>query len=340
MLEIKKNHDLTKFTSLKVGDKASYFAVLKNFDDLIKAHNFAKEKKIDIFVLGGGTNVLISSFLKLLVIKNEIKGISKEKETKNHVYIRAHSGESWSTLVDFSVSRNWGGLENLYYVPGTVGAAPVQNIGAYGKELKDSLVSLKAYDLKTGKIKEFSNKDCQFSYRNSVFKKKYKNRFFIISILVKLDKKPKLQLDYGQIKEKLNNLGILNPNTKQVAKVIKKIRDEKLPNPAVLPNAGSFFKNPEIKLADFKKLKEKHPDIVSFKASKKSLVKVPAGWLIEKAGFKGKRFGPVGMYEKQALILVNYKQAKAKDVLKLVSNVKKSVKQKFNIKLEEEVVIL
>ncbi len=337
MLEIRENLDLTKFTSLKVGDKASYFVLVKNLDDLKEAHSIACEKKLDIFVLGGGTNILISRPLNLLVLKNEIKGINIEKETKNHVYIRANSGEWWSSLVDFSVAKNLGGLENLYYVPGTVGAAPVQNIGAYGRELKDSLVSLKAYDFKTKKIKEFSNKDCQFSYRNSIFKTKYKNRFFILSILVKLDKKPKLQLDYGQIKQRLKSS---KPSTKQVAKVIKEIRDEKLPNPAKLPNAGSFFKNPEIKLADFKKLEKKYPDIVSFQASKKSLIKVPAGWLIEKAGFKGKRFGPVGMYEKQALILVNYDKAKAKDVLNLVKKVKKQVKKKFNINLEEEVVIL
>lgn len=337
MFQIKKNLDLTKFTSLKVANKASFFVVVKNFEDLKKAHGIACEKKLDIFVLGGGTNILITRPLNLLVIKNEIKGINIEKETKNYTYIKAYSGEWWSSLVDFSVEKNLGGLENLYYVPGTVGAAPVQNIGAYGRELKDSLLSLKVYDFKTKKIKEFSNKDCQFGYRNSIFKSKYKNRFFIISILVKLSKKPKLQLDYGQIKERLK---ISNPNTKQVAKVIKEIRDEKLPNPAKLPNAGSFFKNPEIKLNDFKKLKEKYPDILSFKASKKSLVRVPAGWLIEKAGFKGKRFGPVAMYEKQALILVNYNKAKARDVLNLVDNVKKQVKKKFNIKLEEEVVIL
>lgn len=337
MLDIKENIDLTPYTSLKVGNKADYFLKIKNLDDLIAAHSFAKENNLDIFVLGGGTNILISQALKCLVLKNEIKGITKEKEDKSYVYIRANSGEWWSSLVDYTINNNWGGLENLYYVPGTVGAAPVQNIGAYGKELKDNFVSLTAYDFKTRKIKEFSKADCQFGYRDSVFKNKYKNRFFILSILVKLDKKPKFKLDYGPIKERLGSKKI---SISHVAKVIKEIRDEKLPNPAKLPNAGSFFKNPEIDNQHFKKLKEDYPDIVSFKASDKSLIKVPAGWLIEKAGFKGKRFNSVGMYEKQALILVNYDRAKAKDVLDLVKKIKKTVKQKFAINLEEEVIIL
>jgi len=340
MVKIEKNLDLTKFTSLKVGDKASYFATIKSLKDLKEAHVFAKENNLGIFVLGGGTNLLITKFLDLLVLKNELKGIEIKRETKNHVYLQAYSGQWWSSLVDFAVKNNWGGLENLYYVPGTVGAAPVQNIGAYGKELKDNFVSLKAFDFKTGKIKEFLNKDCQFGYRDSIFKRKYKNRYFIISIIVKLDKKPKLVLNYGKVKEKLEAKGISAFDVEKVAKVIKEIRDEKLPNPAVLPNAGSFFKNPEIKNLHFEKLKEKYPEIVSFKTNRRSFVKVPAGWLIEQAGFKGKRFKSVGMYEKQALILVNYKNAKPKEVLSLVEKIKKEIKKKFDIKLEEEVVIL
>ncbi len=340
MLEIKKNINLSSFTSLKIGDKAKYFAVVKNQEDLKKAIFFAKENGLSVFILGGGTNTLITKNLECLVIKNEIKGIEILKETKNHVYVTANSGEIWSTLVDFTINKNLGGLENLYYVPGTVGAAPIQNIGAYGKELKDNLFSLLAYDLKTGKYKEFSRDDCQFAYRDSIFKKKYKNRFYIISITVKLDKKPKLVLNYGQVKERLHDIGIKKPNIKQVAKIIKKIRDEKLPNPAVLANAGSFFKNPEIKENLFKKLAKEYHGIPNFKGTKKNLVKIPAAWLIEEAGFKGKKFNSVGMYEKQALILVNYDNAKAKDVLSLVKKVKNTVYKKFQIILEEEVNIL
>jgi UDP-N-acetylmuramate dehydrogenase len=340
MLEIKKNLDLTKYTSLKVGDKAKYFVIVKDKDDLIKALFFAKENNLKVFILGGGTNTLITKALNCLVIKNEIKGLNLIKETKNYSYVLANSGETWSRLVDFVINKNLGGLENLYYVPGTVGAAPIQNIGAYGKELKDNFFSLLAYDLKTGKYKEFSKKDCQFGYRDSVFKNKYKDRFFIISIIVKLDKKPKLVLNYGQVKERLLELGIKKPSILQVAKIIKKIRDEKLPNPAVLPNAGSFFKNPIIKENHFKKLVKDYPNIPNFKTNQKKLIKVPAAWLIEKSGFKGKKFKSVGMYEKQALILVNYDKAKAKDVLSLVKRIKNKVYKKFQIKLEEEVNIL
>lgn len=340
MLEIKKNINLKSYTSLKIGDKASYFVVVKNEDDLRKALFFAKENNLDTFILGGGTNTLITKKLNCLVIKNEIKGIKILKETKNHVFVQAKSGENWSSFVDFSLNKNLAGLENLYYVPGTVGAAPIQNIGAYGKELKDNFFSLKAFDLKKGEIREFFIKDCQFGYRDSIFKNKYKNRFFILSITVKLDKKVKLVLNYGQVKERLDELGIKKPNIRQVAKIIKTIRDEKLPNPAVLPNAGSFFKNPEIKLSHFKKLEKKYSNIANFKASKRGYIKIPAGWLIEQAGFKGKRFNSVGMYEKQALILVNYNKAKAKDALNLIKKVKNKVNKEFQIKLEEEVNIL
>ncbi len=340
MLEIKKNVNIKNYTSLKIGDKAKYFVIVENEDEFKKALFFAKENNLKVLVLGGGTNTLITKVLNCLVIKNDIKGIKIVKETKNHAFIEAMSGEIWTTLVDYCISKNLGGIENLYYVPGTVGAAPIQNIGAYGKELKDNFVSLLAFDLKTGKFKEFSKDDCKFGYRDSIFKNKHKDRFFIINIIVKLDKKPKLVLNYGQIKERLSDLGVKEPNIKQVAKIIKKIRDEKLPNPVVLPNAGSFFKNPEIKENHFKKLIKKYPNVPNFKASKKSLVKVPAGWLIEQAGFKGKKFKSVGMYEKQALILVNYNKAKAKDALSLVKRIKNKVYKKFQIKLEEEVNIL
>ncbi len=340
MLEIKKNVNLRNYTSLKVGDIAKYFVIVKNEEDLKSANFFAKENKLDIVVLGGGTNILITKKLNCLVIKNEIKGISILKETKNHVFVLANSGEIWSALVDYAINKKLAGIENLYYVPGTVGAAPIQNIGAYGKELKDNFFSLKAYDFKTGKYKEFSKKDCQFAYRDSVFKNKYKNRFFILNITLKLDKKPKLVLDYGQVRERLLQNGIKKPNILEVAKIIKEIRNEKLPNPAILPNAGSFFKNPQISLSQFKKLKNNYPNIPNFKGTKKTLIKIPAGWLIEKAGFKGKRFDSVGMYEKQALILVNYNKAKAKDILALVLKVKHQIYKQFQIKLEEEVNIL
>lgn len=340
MLKIEKQVDLTSYTSLKIGAKAAYFAVISVESDLFEAYQWARAHKLGIFVLGGGSNMLISKPLKALVLKNELKGIRVVKETTASAWVESRSGEWWSTLVNFAVERNWGGIENLYYVPGTVGAAPVQNIGAYGVELKDSFVSLRAYDLQAGKEKIFTAAECKFAYRDSIFKGKYKGRYFILSVTLKLSKRPKLKLDYGDIQTKLNEQGIKKPNIRQLADIIRQIRDSKLPNPAQLANAGSFFKNPEISNNAFKKLQGKFPDIKFFPASKKGLVKVPAGWLIEQTGFKGKHYGKVGMYEKQALILVNYGGASSKQALAHIARVQKAVIKKFGIKIEPEVNII
>jgi len=340
MLNIQKQVDLSKYNTLKIAAKAAYFAIIYSEAELHEAYTWAKEKGISIFVLGGGSNVLFSQNIKALVLKNEIKGVRVVKETVASAWVEARSGEWWSTLVNFTVERNWGGIENLYYVPGSVGAAPVQNIGAYGVELKDVFISLKAFDLQSGKEKIFTKEDCRFAYRDSVFKHKYKGRYFILSVTVKLSKKPKLKLDYGDIKLKLSEQGIKKPNIRQVAEIIRKIRDSKLPNPAVIANAGSFFKNPEISISVFKKLQARFPDIKFFPSAKPGKIKIPAGWLIEQAGLKGKHFGPVGMYEKQALILVNYGGASAKQILAHVRRVQQKVEKKFGLKIEPEVNII
>lgn len=340
MLKIQKQVDLSKYNTLKIPAKAAYFAIISSEAELCEAYIWAKDKGMPVFVLGGGSNVLFSQNIKALVLKNEIKGVSIIKENKTSAWIEARSGEWWSTLVNFAVERNWGGIENLYYVPGTVGAAPVQNIGAYGVEIKDTFVSLRAFDLQSGKEKIFTKEDCKFAYRDSVFKHKYKGRYFILSITVKLSKKPKLKLDYGDIKLKLKEQGIKKPNIRQVAEIIRKIRDSKLPNPAVLANAGSFFKNPEISVSAFKKLQARFPEIKFFPSASLGKIKIPAGWLIEQAGLKGKHFGPVGMYEKQALILVNYGGASAKQILAHVERVQKDVDKKFGLKIEPEVNII
>jgi UDP-N-acetylmuramate dehydrogenase len=340
MLDIQKNIDLTQYTSLKIGAQADYFAVLKAEKDLLEAINFAKEKDIDIFILGGGSNLLISQPVKALVLKNEIKGIEVIKEDDDHVWLQGKSGELWSAFVYFAVKRGWGGIENLFYVPGTLGAAPIQNIGAYGVELKDTFFELLALDLKTGEKKVFDLQACDFAYRQSVFKGKYRNRYFVLSVTLKLNKKPQLKLDYGDIKASLLNKGIENPTLEELAQTIQEIRDSKLPNPAILPNAGSFFKNPEIEEDQFEILKTKFPEIKFFPGSKEGLIKIPAGWLIEQAGFKGKRFGNLAMYEKQALILVNYGNASASEALEHIARVQAGVKEKFAIDLEPEVNII
>ncbi|MFZ4648132.1 MAG: UDP-N-acetylmuramate dehydrogenase [Patescibacteria group bacterium] len=338
MLKIEKNFELQKFNTLKLSANAEFFAVVFSKEEILEAISWAKAKNVPIFVLGGGSNILISKKIKGLVLKNEIKGTGVVAEDKESVTFSALSGENWTHFVHLAAENGWYGVENLYLVPGTVGAAPVQNIGAYGVELKDTFDHLVAINLQNGKEKIFTAKDCYFAYRNSIFKNKLKGKYFIYSVALRLNKKASLKLDYGDIRVKLVEKGIKKPNLKQIVVAIQDIRNSKLPSPAVLANAGSFFKNPEISISDFRKLEKLFPGIKSFPAGKK--VKVPAGWLIEQAGFKGKKFGKVGVYEKQALILVNYGGATAKDLLALVKNIKKTVKKLFSIDLEEEVNII
>lgn len=335
MLEIQKNVKLAPFTTLKIGQTAEFFAVIKSKDELLEAISWASKHQQTIFILGGGSNLLITSKIKGLVIKNEILGSQITAETEDSAWLTGNSGEGWSAFVHQAVTHKLYGLENLYLIYGTVGAAPVQNIGAYGVELKDVFDSLLAIDLHTGQEKIFKTKDCQFGYRDSIFKHKLRGRYFIYQVTVKLSKTANLKIDYADIKLEL---GRQKPDLKKVIAAIFKIRNAKLPNPVVLANAGSFFKNPEISVTQFKKLQKKYPDIKSFLSGKK--IKIPAAWLIERAGFKGKKFGPVSMYEKQALILVNHGGANAKQILALVKKVKDKVKKDFNIDLQEEVNII
>ncbi len=335
MLEIKRNVKLSPSTTLNIGAAAEFFAIIKSREDLDEAITWAKKNKQAIFILGGGSNLLITSKIKGLVIKNEIVGTQISAETKDEVWLTGQSGEVWSKFVSCAVKNELYGLENLYLIYGTVGAAPVQNIGAYGVELKDIFDSLSAINLKTGKEKIFKLADCKFGYRDSIFKKKLKGKYFIYQVTVKLSKKAKFKIDYADIKAEL---GKKKPNLPNVIAAILKVRSAKLPNPVKLANAGSFFKNPEISLSQFKKLQLKYPDIKSFTSGKK--IKVPAGWLIEKAGFKGKKFGPVSMYEKQALILVNHGGANAKQILRHIDRVQSAVLKQFSIKLEPEVNII
>ena len=339
MLNIEKNKDLTPYMTMKIGAPAEFFAVIKSREDLEEAIAWAKRNKKEIWVLGGGSNVLISKKVKGLVLKNEIRGMEIKKDSAVSAIVEAKSGESWTRFVNFTVENNLSGLENLFLIYGTVGAAPVQNIGAYGVELKDVFFSLTAIDLKTGKEKIFKSADCRFGYRDSVFKNKLKGRYFIYSVAVKLNKKPSLKLDYGSLREKLSEQGIDKPSSRDVIAIITEIRNSKLPNPGVLPNAGSFFKNVKTSAAVYKKLLKEYPTMPSFPVSA-ARVKIPAGWLIEAAGFKGKRFRSVGMYEKQALIFVNYGGATAGQALALVKKIKTAVKKKFGLALEEEVNII
>jgi len=339
MLNIQKNISLAQYTTLKIGAAAEFFAVIKSRDDLQEAISWANKNKRPIFVLGGGSNLLVSKKVKGLVLKNEIKGIQISSETRDETWLTGNSGEIWSSFVDHAVKHKFYGLENLYLIYGTVGAAPVQNIGAYGVELKDVFESLIAIDLKTGREKTFFLKDCQFGYRDSIFKNKFKGRYFVYSVTVRLSKHGVWRLDYGSIKEELKKQRVRKPSLLAVVKAIETIRNSKLPNPAALPNAGSFFKNTEVNKNQFKRLQARYPYMPSFPASR-GKIKIPTGWLIEQTGFKGKKVGQVSMYEKQALILVNYGDATAKDVLGLVKKIKAAIKKKFGLEIEEEVNVI
>jgi len=339
MFTIEKNKNLTPLTTLKIGALAEFFAVIKSKADLSAAIEWARARKKPIFILGGGSNILITKKIKGLVLKNEIRGIEIIEKNKDRVLLEGKSGEIWTRFVNFAVTRNFYGLENLFLIYGTVGGAPVQNIGAYGVELKDVFYHLRAIDLKTGHEKIFSVSDCRFGYRDSIFKNKLKGRYFIYSVTVRLKRQPELKLDYGSIREELAKKKITAPSLRDVIKAIEEIRNSKLPNPALMPNAGSFFKNAEIDSAQLKKLIKKYPSLPHFPATR-GKVKIPAGWLIESAGFKGKKFGSVSMHKKQALILVNRGGATAHQALTLVKKVKAAVKKKFAIDLEEEVNVI
>lgn len=338
-LSIKTGVKLSDYCTFKIGGRAKYFAVIENEADLLAAIAWAKRKHQKIFVLGGGSNTLFPDRdFSALVLKNEIKGLKISGENEKQVIVKAYSGEIWSKLVRFALDRSYFGLENTFCIPGTVGAAPIQNIGAYGVELKDVFYNLKAVDLTSGQARYFNLPACRLSYRHSIFKDELKGKYFILWLEVRLNKEKKLNLDYPDIKENLAQKNIANPDLKQLAEAIMEVRNGKLPNPAVLPNAGSFFKNPVVSPAVLADLKNDFPDIKYFSSSDQ--IKIPAAWLIDRCGFKERKFGPVGVYERQALIIVNHGGARQSDVLKLAEMIKREVKKKFGLKLESEVNII
>jgi UDP-N-acetylmuramate dehydrogenase len=339
MPKILKNTSLKPYNTFGLEVNAAYFvevASIQDFKDVLQS-DIAKAN--EILVLGGGSNLLLTKDFEGLVIKNNYKGISTEKDENGDLLVTAESGENWHEFVLFCVKNNFGGLENLSLIPGTVGAAPMQNIGAYGVEIKDVFVSLEALNRETFEIEIFDKKQCQFGYRESVFKHEAQGKYIILSVTFRLNKEPKLNLGYGAINDTLAEMGVENPSIADVSKAVIAIRQSKLPDPKEIGNSGSFFKNPEIPKEQFEKLKVKYDSIPSYPISPET-VKVPAGWLIEQAGWKGKRFGEIGVHAKQALVLVNYGAGKGKDIAKLSEEIKVSVFEKFGIKLTVEVNII
>ena len=335
---IEHHKSLKNYNTFGIDVKAENFVSVSSLTELKEAvSNTAYPHK---FILGGGSNMLLTKDISRLVVHINLKGITPVFEDENTIHLNVNGGENWHGLVMYCVSKNYGGIENLSLIPGKVGAAPIQNIGAYGVELKDVFVSCEALSVSDFSIKKFDLKDCEFGYRNSIFKHKEKGKFIITSVTIALTKNNhRLKTTYGSIQEELELNGINNPTIKDVSDAVIAIRQSKLPNPDELGNSGSFFKNPVVSADIFKRFSTEFPAAPYYKISKNEY-KIPAGWLIEQAGFKGKRFGDAGVHKKQALVLVNYGTASGEDIITLAKKIQAEVKNRFGISIEPEVNII
>jgi UDP-N-acetylmuramate dehydrogenase len=334
-LEIKQNISLLPYNTFRIDVKAKYFVEINSTDDLrllISTDEFKSNKR---FILGGGSNLLLTKDFDGIVIRLAIKGI-KVCEEGDDVYVEAGAAEVWNDFVQYNVNKGYAGLENLSLIPGTVGASPIQNIGAYGVEIKDHFFSLEAFEIETAEIKKFNKEQCEFGYRESVFKNKFKGQYIITSVVFKLSKTPNLKLHYGAIQEELKKRNILNPSIKDVATVVSEIRVSKLPDPSTIGNSGSFFKNPIIDKATFERVLNNFPDVVNYPAGEGN-VKLAAGWLIEQCGWKGKQIGNVGTWKNQALVIVNHGNASGKEIYDFSELIITSVFERFGVSLEREV---
>jgi len=336
---VKNNISLKPFNTFGVDAKARYFAEIVSVSDLQKALSFAKEKKIPLLILGGGSNVLFAGDFEGLVLLNRMQGMEAVKETDESVWLKVMGGQQWPGWVDYCVTKGLGGIENLSLIPGTVGAAPIQNIGAYGVEVKEVIDKVEAFNLETGEIRVFSNSECEFDYRSSVFKKSAKGRYFVLSVTFKLSKNPAVNINYAPLKNRFEGRDSESISVLEVSDAVKQIRRSKLPDPEELGNAGSFFKNPVIKNGRLQTLLETYPEMPHYPFDKESS-KLAAGWLIEQCGWKGKRVGDAGVHDNQALVMVNHGDASGEEVLSLAEKVRQSVDEKFGVRLEFEVNIV
>jgi UDP-N-acetylmuramate dehydrogenase len=337
-VQIQNDISLKSYNTFGIDVKAKHFVSVNSVDDLKSI--FSSEKFTQKFILGGGSNMLLTKDIAALVIHLNIKGKTVLEQTENDVFIKCQAGENWHEFVLWTLNHNFGGLENLSLIPGNVGTSPIQNIGAYGVELKDTFHSCDALNLNTLDVETFSNIECEFGYRNSIFKQQVKDNYIILNVTFKLTtNKHKLYTNYGAITSELENMNIDQPTIQDVSKAVIAIRESKLPNPKEIGNCGSFFKNPVITKKEFLKLQKNFPDVPHYIISKTE-TKVPAGWLIEQAGFKGKTFDNYGVHKKQALVLVNYGGASGKDILELSKLIQKTILRIFGIHIEAEVNIL
>jgi UDP-N-acetylmuramate dehydrogenase len=349
-MQILENISLLPYNTFRMDVKAKYMAVLQTKEDIetwTADFGPGNEKKTAPtpytlpptpypLILGGGSNILFTRNVNGWVLKNEILGIEVISEDDDHVYVKTGAGEPWHPFVLYCIERGWGGLENLSLIPGLIGASPMQNIGAYGVEIKDVFHELEAWHYEDRKRVRFSNADCQFGYRESVFKRAYKDQFVITSVTYRLRKQPVFHTEYGAIRQELEKMGVQDLTIRAISDAVIRIRSSKLPDPARIGNAGSFFKNPEVDAAQFDSLKKQWPDIVGYSLPGGS-VKLAAGWLIEKAGWKGYRSGDAGCHASQALVLVNHGHARGTEILELSEKIMADIKNRFGVALEREV---
>jgi UDP-N-acetylmuramate dehydrogenase len=337
-MHIQQDFQLLHYNTFGINAKAKQFVSVSTLDELRSV--FLEHPKEPKFILGGGSNMLLTQDIEALVIHIDLKGKEVLSETEDSVIVRGMAGENWHEFVIWTLENNFGGLENMSLIPGNVGTTPVQNIGAYGKEIKDNFVSCVAFNRHTLELKTFSNTDCEFGYRESIFKNKVKDQYIIISVDFCLQKAPhQIHTAYGDIQAELAKNNCTNPTIQDVSKAVIAIRQSKLPDPKELGNSGSFFKNPVVLKTDFAPIHTKFPEMKFFEVSPTE-VKVPAGWLIEQCGFKGKRFGDAGIHKNQALVLVNYGQATGKEIAELAQRIQAKVFETFGIRIEAEVNII
>ena len=319
--------------------KAKFFTEISTIENIQELLSSSEYKNNTHLILGGGSNLLLTQDVNSLVIKNSLKGISIIKETTDFVFVKCSAGEVWHEFVIWCINHNYGGLENLSLIPGCTGASPMQNIGAYGVEIKDTFYELEAIDLVSGKPHTFSKSDCEFGYRESVFKRHLKNKFLITSVTFQLSKKPTFHIEYGAIKQELDAMNVSELSIKAISQAVINIRSSKLPNPKEIGNAGSFFKNPEVSNEIYLKLKQEFPNLVAYPLENLNY-KLAAGWLIEQCGLKGLQVGDAGVHKLQALVLVNYGKATGKEIFDLSTHVLQTVNAKFGVTLEREVNII
>ncbi len=334
-MNILENVSLKSFNTFGIDVKARYFVECWHIHEICDAVHWQKTNNLPLLILGGGSNVLFTQDFEGLVLKISLLGKEVIREDEENIWLKVQAGENWNTLVEYCVARSWGGIENLTLIPGTVGAAPMQNIGAYGVELQEVFEYLEAFDIASGTIYRFDKKDCKFGYRESIFKNELKNRFIILAVVLRLSKKPTLNFSYADV-EKFLKERHMEPSIQSISEAVRQIRTEKLPNPAEIGNAGSFFKNPYISKMHYEYLKRDYPSLPAYPLDENTY-KVPAAWLIEQAGWKCYHEGNAGVHHRQALVLINKGNAQGKEIWQLAQKIKKSVEDKFGIVLQTEV---